>query len=152
MPGFYRSFQLGELSIDSVRSEFLEKFPEHRFPLDWFDTEMKPVFGIDIYDHAFPKEAGFSVIRKGNVNLLTLKLEKLETCVEEAFQSFLGLEKFQMRKSNASEEQGYYPVYKRFRAEVRLPESYLDMMYQSRFSRHFYSQAEIDRFRRNWVR
>jgi hypothetical protein len=152
MPGFYRRFQLGELSIESIRSEFLEKFSEHHFPLDWFDTEMKPVFGIDIYEHTFPKEAGFSVIEQGNTKLLTLKLENLDTCIEKAFQTFLGLENFSLRKANTSEEQGYYPVYKRFRAEVGLPESYLDMMYESRFTRHFYSQTEIDGFRKNWVR
>ena len=97
-------------------------------------------------------EAGFSVIEQGNMKLLTLKLEKLDTCIEKAFQTFLGLENFSLRKANTSEEQGYYPVYKRFRAEVGLPESYLDMMYESRFTRHFYSQTEIDGFRKNWVR
>ena len=46
---FERRYARGELSHQQLLDIFLEKFP-HDQPLEWFDREVRDVFGIDVYD------------------------------------------------------------------------------------------------------
>ena len=39
--------------IDCFRETF-----DHRYPLDWFDKELKRLSGIDVYEHAFDRTTG----------------------------------------------------------------------------------------------
>lgn len=46
---------------------------------EWFDREIRPVFDIDVYDYSFDKEKGYTIIEKGNVEMLLIKAEKLNS-------------------------------------------------------------------------
>ena len=51
---FQHRYQNGEIGNRELLEIFLDKFPHHQ-PVEWFDNEIKNVFGINIFDHIFPK-------------------------------------------------------------------------------------------------
>jgi hypothetical protein len=148
-PDFYTRYAAGELDIETIVSTFLERF-DHDTPLVWFDFQMKPVFGIDVFACPFSTERGYSIYYGQNASLLLIKLEKLQDCVESAMKDFLGIDKLAIRNTNVAEGKEYREVYKAFLETVRLPPEYLDRMYDSKMVRHFYEQDEIRTFRKKW--
>ncbi|MGI9333603.1 MAG: putative capsular polysaccharide synthesis family protein [Gammaproteobacteria bacterium] len=119
-------------------------------PISWFEQELQPVFGVDVYCAPFPRHEGFEIYESANARVLVLRLEDLEACAERAFQRFLGLENYRPARSNVGERKPYAAVYKRFLELIRLPEEYLEYLYNSRYCTHFYTQSELAGFRARW--
>lgn len=140
-----------ENSLERLRGLFLERFPGHRVPLEWFDSELKSVFGIDVFKAPFPMKKGYWIYEDEHTDILLLKLEKLNEVIEEAFEEFLKIKKFRLKAENVGENKKYAQLYKEFKGVVSLPEDYLDEMYSSKYVRHFYSCDEIDSFRKKWA-
>jgi hypothetical protein len=51
---------------------------------------------------------------------------------------------------NEAADKVYADVYRCFEKLLRMPRQYLDRMYSSRYSRHFYTPAELAEFRSHW--
>jgi hypothetical protein len=83
--------------------------------------------------------------------VLLLRLESLNQCAPAAMREFMGLDAFELVESNTAEDKSYADLYKAFRRELALPESYLDRVYGTRFANHFYRADERDAFRRKWL-
>lgn len=128
---------------------FLEEY-DHKVPLTWFDLELKPVFGIDVFSSDFPKAKGYKVYKSENVDVLLLKLEDLDKVAREAFKEFLDVEDFNLVTTNGADEKAYYAIYKQFLDAIDLPDSYINKMYESKYVQHFYSEAEIKQFKAKW--
>ena len=45
---------------------------------EWFNVELKEPLGLDIYQYEFDKMRGYQIIEKDNIELLLIKLEKLD--------------------------------------------------------------------------
>jgi hypothetical protein len=146
---FQERHQRGELDNETLMEIFLEKFP-HEQPLLWFEQEVKDVFGIDVYDQAFPQDQGYQVIRHDHVDLLLIKLEQLNNCYRKAFPELLEVEIPNLKHTHVTELDPSKPMYTDFVRNASFPPEYLDRMYESAFARHFYTDAERDAFRRKW--
>jgi hypothetical protein len=145
--------QCAEPSADclvALQRHFLERYP-HEVPDTWFDMEVRPVYGVDVFAAPFDRERGFSIYHSDFADVLVLKLEKLNQCAAAAFREFMGLDGFRLVESNKAEDKSYAEIYKVFRKQTTLPESYLDQMYDSRLARHFYSQEELAALRGKWL-
>jgi len=128
---------------------FFDKF-QHNEPLNFFDQEIKTVFGIDVFESTFPHASGYQIYRKTNADLLLLRLEDLNQQVEKAFGEFLGVENIALVNKNIGQEKEYARLYKRFKKFVQIPDAYLKKMYDSQFMQHFYSHDEIHQFKLKW--
>jgi Putative capsular polysaccharide synthesis protein len=146
---FQQKYKKGEMDNQQLLKVFLEEFP-HNEPLDWFNDEIKEVFGLDVLEHPFPREQGYQIIRSGNVDLLLLKLEQLDACHQEAFQQFLGVDIPELKNTHVSELDPSKPMYADFVKNTLFPGDYLDRMYTSDVAQHFYSKEEISSFRQKW--
>lgn len=80
-----------------------------------------------------------------------VRVEDLTDCGEAAIREFLGLESFALVNANIGREKPYYDLYAEFERTVTLPSSYLARMFGSTFARHFYTDEEIDGFKRRWT-
>jgi hypothetical protein len=142
------------INIKDLKDRFLKRFHEqsddYKFPLKWFDEEMKVVFGVDVYLSSFPKDVGYKVYRGERADILLLKLEYLNYIYNDALQDFIGPVDFSLVSVNTTRTKGYYPIYKKFLEDVQLPESYIEKIYTTKYVQHFYSQEEIRRFRQKW--
>jgi hypothetical protein len=136
--------------LAAVQRYFLDQY-DHDVPDAWFDMEVRTLYGIDVFAEPFDPERGYAIYRNDFADVLLLKLEKLNECAADAMREFLGLENFQLAESNKAEDKSYAAIYKAFRQESSLPQSYLDRIYNSRVARHFYAPAEIAAFRLKWA-
>lgn len=135
--------------LAALRRYFLDHYP-HDVPDTWFDMEVRPLYGIDVYAQPFDPERGYAIYRNEFADVLVLKLEKLNACAAAAFHDFLGWPDFRLVESNTAEDKSYANLYKAFRRELTLPAEYVERLYGSRHARHFYSDVELDAFRRKW--
>jgi hypothetical protein len=136
--------------LTALYRRFLDHYP-HDVPETWFDMEVRPLYGVDVFAAPFDRDRGFAIYHSDFADVLVLKLEELNQCAAAAFHDFLGLDDFQLVESNKAEDKSYADVYKAFRKQTKLPESYLDRMYDSRMARHFYTEEEIAALRRKWL-
>lgn len=117
---------------------------------DWFDDEIKQVFDIDIFEHPFDVKKGYSVIKKNGVELLLIKLEKLNE-LSDIIGKFLETDSFKIYTENDSKDKEYIYLYKQFLEEMAIPKDYFEYYYgdKSRM-RHFYSDEELCKFKDKW--
>ncbi|MBF2057338.1 MAG: hypothetical protein IGQ45_08955 [Cyanobacterium sp. T60_A2020_053] len=146
MPPLLKSYnELAEqlkpnLTLSELQNLFFQYYPDHFLCLNWFQEEIEKNFNIDVYDFPFPKEKGFLVIKKDNIELLILKLELNNNEKEKAIKEFLNLPYFQIIPSNITEKQqfSYSNLYQDFKQNISFPTEYLDKLYKSQYTNHFY--------------
>ena len=138
-------------NMQALRDLFFDRL-NHDSPLVFFDRELKGVFGIDVFASEFPKSKGFKTYEDEKADVLLIRLENLNDCAEEAFKDFLDIHNFALVNTNIGREKVYASIYNKFRETIHLPDSYLDKFYNSKYMRHFYTEAEIEKFRAKWCR
>lgn len=124
----------------------------HDAPLEFFDNQLKRVFGIDVYATEFQKKEGFKIYEDEKADVLLIRLENLNECAAIAFKEFLDVDNFKLIKKNIGANKVYAALYEKFKRDIILPNNYIEKIYSSKFMRHFYTEEEIKRFRILWQR
>ena len=141
-----------EVELDNVGpliTLFFERLVHDR-PLTWFDDEIKSVFGIDVFEGEFPREKGYKIMAGENADLLLIRLNELNQCATMAFNEFLDIDGFALIQTNVGSNKAYARLYKAFKKEILLPEEYINRMYDSKFTRYFFSDEEVRQLRQAW--
>jgi glycosyltransferase involved in cell wall biosynthesis len=149
--GAAERYDAGEFTADDIIARFIESY-NHDIPITWFQDQMKPVFGIDVFATDFPHQQGFAIYRGHHANLLVIKFEMLNECVNAAVHKFLGLSDFGLTEVNAGKDKVYKHLYSEVLDRIALPEEFIDRMYASRYARHFYTDRELQQFKSRWMR
>ena len=142
-----------ESCVKSMQSSVfgsIEIRPSYGLQFDWFDHELKAAFDIDIFQYPFDKDLGYSIIKDGNVEILVMKLEKLNT-LESIIADFVGAPHFKLINSNEGSNKIYKHLYKNVREVIKIPREVIDLYYKdnSRMS-HFYTEEEKVGFLKKW--
>lgn len=119
-------------------------------PYSWFETELKSVFHIDVFSISFPESKGYKIYKNNRAEVLLLKVEKIQECSSLAFKEFLGIKNFRPLARNLASNKIYGESYRRFINSISIPRDYLDEFYSSYQVRHFYTDDEIENFKRKW--
>jgi lipopolysaccharide biosynthesis protein len=152
VPNWKMEFKTGNLDIGELQKTFLNMNTIHGAPDAWFDTQLKPVFWIDIFSSPFPVESGYKIYRgSSRANLLIVRLEDLDRVAQHAIYDFLGFEGFKIGHVNTTDTKEYAEIYQAFK-ELPLPHDYVERMYNTRFAQHFYSREELENFAKRWIR
>lgn len=143
-PGWKGSLEETFLRLsESIMENGLDEFT-------WFRYEIESVFNIDIFKEPFDREKGYGIIKKGNVEILIYKLEKL-TALESVIGRFIGMETYRLEKKNLSENKMYYYAYKELKEKVKISGKYFQYYYGGNTAfRHFYTDKEISEYRITW--
>ena len=136
--------KLAVFQLHRMNREHLERFP-HAEPLTWFDDELRPVFGVDVYEHPFPASGH---LRIGDV--LVLKSELDDATKGAAVSEFLGIRNLVFRPANVTTSKAQGEAYKRFVSTLRLNPQFVEKMLESRYTRHFYTEVEREAMRRRY--
>ncbi|MDE6054178.1 MAG: hypothetical protein K2G55_10535 [Lachnospiraceae bacterium] len=116
----------------------------------WFDEELKNNLGIDILKEKFDAERGYSIINHDNIELLVIKLEKLNG-LEGVIGDFIGNQQFKILNDNVAETKSYKYIYRQFQEEVVLPREYVNFYYNDNpYTNHFYSADERAAYYEKW--
>ncbi|VEP12679.1 conserved hypothetical protein [Hyella patelloides LEGE 07179] len=137
--------------LQEVARCFWEKYP-HDIPLTWFDDEPKRALEIDVFASEFPKSKGYKIYRGDYADLLLLKLEKLNECSQKVIPEFLGINNFVLDNANVGQRKQYADTYTDLLKSIIVPDSYIDKMYDSKYTKHFYSDQEIEVFTQKWLK
>jgi hypothetical protein len=134
------------VSIEALQAGFAERFT-HDEPLTWFDDEIRPVLGIDVYETPFPA-SGIQALD----DLLILRTELDDEVKASAVAKFLGLGRLSVTATNETTGKRKGDVYRQFRATLRLDPNYVDRMLDARYTSHFYTDDQRAALRRKYVR
>lgn len=148
-PDFLCKFDSKEVTTDDMMGCFLEKY-SHNVPIEWFELEFKKVFGTDIFSKSFSKYQGFDIINEP-FSFLIIRLEDLNNCHKTAFKQFMGIDDFKLLNANEGKSKTYQKAYQQFKSNLVLPISYVEQMYESQYSRHFYTEDELLSFSQKWL-
>lgn len=137
------------VATDDLIRLFFERYACER-PLIWFDEEMRHATGVDVYRHPFPASDGTLRFRDGAIDVLVLKTETDDAVKERALGEFLGLDGIRLARSNVASDKAYARQYREFQERIRFPDAFVRAMYASKYARHFYEPAELERHAARW--
>jgi hypothetical protein len=131
--------------------ELLAYVQELKFelPLTWFSTEFNKYLNFDIFSKPFNHKKGYTLYKQKGVDVICLKLERLNDAGEKAIGRFIGLPislKTENRTSEKSQSQLYDALKRNFKANAKT----IELVYNSNYVKHFYSPKEIDEMKMKW--
>lgn len=139
-----------EKATKLIKNQLSEHLTRDSHFINWFDYEIKEVFGIDIYQYPFDTESGFEIISKGNVDILLLKLETLQQNFKPAIEKFLNISNINLPEANIGAEKKYGLEYKQLIQSLKLPKALCESIYNTQLAKHFYSENERLKFFSKW--
>ena len=146
----------GHIDPDRARErvqEDLSAFDEEAdYVCTWFDKELRPVFGVDIFDRPFDHDRGF-IIREGpRAQVLVLRLEDLTPAFQPALKQFLpGRPEVDMVRANVrSNQEVDAGPYQAVKNELTVPRETAARIYSSRYVQHLYTDDMVERFLDRW--
>jgi hypothetical protein len=139
------------VEMSRLLGELHDRF-DHGGGLRWFDTEFKRVLGVDIYAHEFPHDAGYLRIDAGRYDILVMRSDLDDASKKKRLEEFLGVDGLSLAPKNVASQKPYAAVYRKFLDALELPESYVDEMLDSKYTRHFFSPDERASLRAKWLR
>ena len=146
----------GDLFIAGAISELqtsLASFNEDTdYTVCWFDWELKEMFGVDVYNLPFDPAQGYAIYPTEHADILLLRLEDLSRCASRAFREFLGIKDIKLLIVNEGLSRQLKNEYQQLLGVIVFPQEVLDRVYDSRYSRHFYTETEITGFKKRWMK
>jgi len=153
-PEFFIKYEKGLITMDDIIKKFWSQNFVYGKQYDWFEEELEAVFGIDIASIDFPKEKGYAIANfpDRNIELLVLKLEKLDSCLKEALETFLEVENLNCERLDPADflDENDYLIYENLRKSLTFSDEYLEEIYDQPLVRHFYTDEEINKFKLKW--
>ena len=130
------------------RSYFWAGFENREF--EWFNEELKQVFGIDIYEYSFVKEKGYTIIEQDNIQIMLLTTESINS-LESEIGKFLGIENFKIKSENKANQADYRFAYETYKKKIKFRQGMLERVYyENSYMKHFYTDEMINRFYHRW--
>lgn len=148
-PALRRGYLEPGATVDDLQARFAGRL-DH-LPLKWFESNLEPALGIDVFASDFDPVQGYSIIETRSVRLLLLRSERLAVG-PQAIADLLGTEHpVDIPRVNVGSEKAYADAYASFLRALEPTEMQLDRAYSSRMVRHFYKPDEIAGFRARWT-
>ena len=144
-----------EKAVNDINNYLLNNFQRFDEKTDqicsWFDKEIKDVFQFDVFSAPFDTINGYKIFSSSYSDILIMRLEDLAACCQKAMYDFLGIENFVLIDKNKGEKKWYADLYNQSLNTIKIPEFYLDQIYNSRFAKHFYTSEELQTFKMKWL-
>ena len=116
---------------------------------DWFKDHIGEVFGINIFDYAFDKEKGYSIIKKNNISIFIYRLDKLDK-LEKEIEEFTGKKSFSLKKENIASNKRYIFAYREYLKHIKIEKGFFNKLTNSKGMTHFYTEEECKNYRNKW--
>ena len=99
----------GDLDVSRMTEAvdmLLQKYGGHADPTHWFDRELNEVFNVDVFSKPYDRDRGYTILHKGNISVLVMRLEDLNRSLPKALEAFLGIDPEQVVLQRANEGAG----------------------------------------------
>ncbi len=146
---YYRIFPTGPQALRACR-EALFNPNTLKYIQEWFDLEIKPMLGFNIYQLPFNCQRGYAIYENRLARLLVFRFEALDQ-LPTMLKEFLGFEVSQVENRNVGRAKDYAEPYQYVQENFRLPPEITTLRCHSPLMCHFYSVAEREQFYLRWT-
>jgi Putative capsular polysaccharide synthesis protein len=146
---YFHRFPTGPAALEICR-EALLKPKTLKYIQEWFDLELGPTLGLDVYRYGFDPETGYEIYENDSTRVLLYRFEALAQ-LPEMLHEFLGQRFSKVVRCNLGVSKRYAEQYQFVKQHLRLPDELVAAQYESRMMRHFYTEAERAEFRQRWT-
>ena len=116
---------------------------------DWFDEELRPFVGVDVYAKPFSTTALYCTYTNKFARVLLYRFDLLPT-LGPVLADFLQAPVERIVNRNVGNSKPYADAYRKAQQQLRLPETFVWDLLQSKPMRHFYSSEERAVLRSRW--
>ena len=153
--GFFQNIekyypQLTQKEIKKITIEkLIEKFfsLDKRYPITWFEREFNQSLGFDIYSQPF-SSLGWKTYWNYPYHILIMQSELPDYLKEDIIREFTGIRNFRIKNYNISVQKWYGEQFIKFNENLIIPQNYLEYLLESKFTKHFYTLEQIEKFYR----
>ena len=140
--------------IIAILEKQLTSFEESTdFACTWFEREIKSNFNINVYDFGFDQQKGYQIIREKEREILIIRLEDLNNCFQAALGEFLAINQpINKASENIATKKPYREQYLEVLDQIKIPRTVCELIYSSKYARHFYSKEMLDTFIERWAK
>jgi hypothetical protein len=150
----FENYTLFFPDVESVSLEGCRKVVANpntvKYIQEWFDLELIPMLGIDVYGAPFPHGKGYTILENRYARVLVHRFEAL-SAMPQMLNEFLGCKVREVVNRNIGDAKHYAEKYDNARKNLRLPADFVRAQYSSKMMRHFYTDEERERFHVRWA-
>ncbi|MBC6496849.1 MAG: hypothetical protein GDA54_00780 [Alphaproteobacteria bacterium GM7ARS4] len=117
----------------------------------WFDRNLKHYFDFDAFALDFPRDKGYLVHRRHNLQFLILQSELPNVAKEHIIKNFLGLADLHLNTLNKTDDKPHSAIYTQFKQNVTFSKEQMDHICSRQLFTHFYTQETIDATRQHYM-
>ena len=140
-------------ALEVTYRKLMDFDPTSDFVCNWINREFCSYLGVDLYQYPFDKERGFQLLEVGNYKIMILQTESIDKGLIRAFKEMQIIsDNVQIVKSNENEDKEFSEVYKAVRDNIKIPDIKINEIYNSKYVRHFYSDAFISSKIDQWTK
>ena len=137
-----------ELTVEKCRELMMRPKLCAQFQ-DWFETELRPTIGLDVFKTQFPSDQGICHYQNALARVLLYRFEELPR-LRPVLGKFFGREIPSLVNRNFGTNKEYGEVYRQVRDAITLPLEFVNRTLDSSLMTHFYSAKERDSLRQKW--
>jgi hypothetical protein len=140
---------LNSATVEACRAELLRPRALKDIQ-NWFDLEIKPILGIDVFAQPFPHAKGYAIYENRFARLLVYRYEGLHL-LPVMLREFLQCNVPAVINRNIGNAKSYGPAYEEMKKQLRMPVDFVAAQCNSKMMRHFYSDTERRRILERWA-
>jgi hypothetical protein len=145
---FWTRALAGDAALSTADRQILPLFT---LPQRWFEEELQPFLGVDVYAEPFDTGTGYAVRRTAQVDTLLFRFEDARRVLPSALGELLWRPAVPLDERNAASEKPTAALYRAFRETLRVPRALVAAAYATRYAKHFYTEGERAAFRLRWA-
>ena len=133
---FSQIAKTNEKAVKKLKNHLLDSVSYYD---NWFETELKSNFGIDIYTDFKEKNDRTFYYKKDNISLLLMRMEDLNRDFSYCSKKFLRLKsEIKLLDSNLGSQKKYFEAYKMLKKELQVEASLNKKIRSTKFFKTFY--------------
>jgi hypothetical protein len=117
---------------------------------DWFETELRPALGLNVYETPFPTGRGYSQYQNSLARVLLYRFEQLPR-LGPILEKFLDCKVPELVNRNLGTSKEYAKVYQEVKESLTLPMDFVDGILNTTLMRHFYSETDREGLKQRWA-
>lgn len=120
--------------------------------VSWFDEEFKAALDVDVFARDFPKDRGYAISHFDRMDLLILRCEDLPRVLRGALSAFVDVRSLTVQNWNRTKDKWNAELYQAILKTIIMPEEFVESQYGSKYTKHFYTVSEVERFKTYWLK
>lgn len=96
------------------------------------------------------RRRGYSILKQNGVEIFIYQLEKFDS-IQKELNSFVGIDQnIKFEKANVAAKKYYYSLYEETKQTICFSKKYFEDAFDNAYIKHFYSESDIEKFRKKW--